>query len=347
MRPSAHRRGPRTASAVFLAAVAALAAPVLAGPEIALDVDRLERTIELDTGIFHEPRPGPPLDASVPISGSCVLHPDELCVGGPGIRKLLRFDVMVHNVGDADLVVGDPEQLPDLYTFSACHGHYHFVQASTYELLDGDGALVAAGRKQGFCIEDTVPSTPGTGGRRRYDCTNQGISVGFADLYPAFLDCQWIDVTDVPAGDYRLHVVWNPAGLLPDGRVDDNVASIPLTIPPAPEAPPLVRAIRAPVSTTRAVAGRPLTIAWTASDDRGIATLEIWFSGDDGATWTRLVGDVPGTRTSWTWQVPPHVASPAARIRVVARDFSVEAGERTSQRFTIVRPSGRMPTLLR
>ena len=64
---------------------------------------------------------------------------------GRGIRKLLRFDVLVHNRGDADMVLGNPYDHPELFTFSPCHGHYHFTDASIYELLDGAGNVTGTG----------------------------------------------------------------------------------------------------------------------------------------------------------------------------------------------------------
>ena len=42
-------------------------------------------------------------------------------------------------------------------------------------------------------------------------CSDQGIQAGWADVYGAHLDCQWIDVTDVPAGIYTLEIEVNPA----------------------------------------------------------------------------------------------------------------------------------------
>ena len=44
------------------------------------------------------------------------------------------------------------------------------------------------------------------GGSFQYGCGNMGISSGCGDIYDASLDCQWIDVTNVPAGDYTLVV---------------------------------------------------------------------------------------------------------------------------------------------
>src|SRR5262249_30772535 len=43
----------------------------------------------------------------------------------PGAHRVLRFDFLSHNAGDADLVVGSPAARPDLFVWSAAHGHYH------------------------------------------------------------------------------------------------------------------------------------------------------------------------------------------------------------------------------
>jgi hypothetical protein len=57
----------------------------------------------------------------------------------------------------------------------------------------------------------------------QYGCSNMGISSGCYDVYGAGTQCQWIDVTDVPDGDYRLAVIVN-AQHLPDalGRHEIN-----------------------------------------------------------------------------------------------------------------------------
>ena len=348
----------------FLAAVLGGQTRVAAaGPELQLDPQALRETIRITVDGFSYPVLAPPyrrpiirphaggssvdgggsIEEPEASSGFCALDPDEACVGGSGLRRLLRFDVLVHNRGDADMVLGNPYAHPELYMFSKCHGHYHFKDASTYELLDADGTVVVTGRKQGFCMMDSVPSEPGTTPVKRYDCNYQGISKGMADLYDANRDCQWVDITDVPPGRYALRVVWDPLEQLADGSRDDNEVVTPVVIPPPGDAPPRVLSIVAPQPGQRLSPGLPTRISWTASDDVGLGSEEVWLSLDGGATWKQLVGDVPPSRSYWNWNVPTDISSDDARIRVVARDKSAQRGELASGRFSIQR----MPSPLR
>ena len=72
-------------------------------------------------------------------------------------------------------------------------------------------------------------------GPAKYTCSNQGISVGWSDVYDASLDCQWIDVTGVAPGQYLLRVTINggPNGahVFAESDYTDNVATVPVTIP--------------------------------------------------------------------------------------------------------------------
>src|SRR6185436_7880210 len=80
---------------------------------------------------------------------------EEGVVGGPGVRRVLRFDTVVLNSGDGDLIVGDRSDPDNPYAewfeFAPCHGHFHIRDFSVYELLDETGMLVVAGHNQGFC----------------------------------------------------------------------------------------------------------------------------------------------------------------------------------------------------
>ena len=40
-----------------------------------------------------------------------------------GKHRILKFDFLSKNVGDTDLVIGDPKSHPSWYQYSAAHGH--------------------------------------------------------------------------------------------------------------------------------------------------------------------------------------------------------------------------------
>ena len=71
----------------------------------------------------------------------------------------------------------------------------------------------------------------------RYHCMDQGISMGWTDIYEAELDCQWIDITDVEPGDYTLHIEVNyprakeGTPTLVERDYDNNVLEVGVTIP--------------------------------------------------------------------------------------------------------------------
>ena len=65
----------------------------------------------------------------------------------------------------------------------------------------------------------------------RYRCGTgyQGISRNCGDLYGRHLDCQWIDVTDVPPGTYELRQHVNPYGLSRESDYLNNIISCDIT----------------------------------------------------------------------------------------------------------------------
>ena len=162
----------------------------------------------------------------------------EQVVGGPGYRRLLRFDTVLMNRGDGDLVVGDRRDPNNPYApyfvFHQCHGHYHIKYFSIYELLTPDRRVVVAGTKQGFCFEDSFKYLDG-GKSHGYDCGYQGISSGWGDWYYKQLVGQWIDITGVPEGDYVVRVSINTGQYSPifdegENRYP-NVIEVPVRIP--------------------------------------------------------------------------------------------------------------------
>ena len=160
--------------------------------------------------------------------GDCAIT--EGCVGAAGTRKLLRFAVAVPNLGTGDLILGKPQDNPALFEFSPCHNHFHFTGFARYELRDAGNSTVLLGRKQSFCIQDSQRVTPGAP-THSYNCNNQGISVGWEDIYDATIACQFLDITAVPAGNYTLVVTVNPDQTLTETDLTNNVATAPVTIP--------------------------------------------------------------------------------------------------------------------
>lgn len=154
----------------------------------------------------------------------------------PGRRRLLRFNAHIQNRGTSDLVIGSPthDVNSTFFTWNACHKHFHMPDLLDVSVQTKEGVRVGFGMKIGFCTEDYMldefnPIPPI--GRARYDCAHQGISVGWRDAYNAGLDCQWVDVTGVPAGDYNLVMNVNPRRIHHELSYDNNEALVPVTIP--------------------------------------------------------------------------------------------------------------------
>jgi hypothetical protein len=173
-------------------------------PDLTVDPKRFVSQMEIIDRFF---------DAS-----SCELG--EGSVGGTGYRRLLRFDTVLINGGDGDLVVGSPTDPTNPYHsvffYSACHNHYHIKDFSNYQLLRLDRTVAAQGHKQAFCLEDLLKYT-NDNKSSGYNCAFQGITTGWADWYFKQLSGQWIDITGVPEGDYIVHVEINFAHTFPEG----------------------------------------------------------------------------------------------------------------------------------
>ena len=160
-----------------------------------------------------------------------------------GSRRLLRFDLLTPNIGAADLYLGAPTAAgrpSAMFEFGTCHNHWHLRGYADYRLFDEADHEVGRGHKQSFCLLDSgrymsmgtdLPATS------HYNCGNQGIHAGWYDAYGRSLDCQYVDITDVPAGTYRLRAQINAEHVVAESRYDDNEASLTVVIPPRPLGP--------------------------------------------------------------------------------------------------------------
>lgn len=187
-------------------------------PDLTVDPQRFTSQMEIVDRLFE--------------AGTCAI--EEGAVGGTGYRRILRFDTVVMNGGDGDLIVGDRSDPLNPYAayfvFAPCHGHYHIRDFSVYELLDTSGTTVVAGHKQGFCFEDSFKYF---GNRSNgYSCAYQGITSGWGDWYYKQLTGQWIDITGVPEGDYIVRVTVNLIGIFDEGENRyPNVVETPIHVP--------------------------------------------------------------------------------------------------------------------
>jgi hypothetical protein len=131
---------------------------------------------------------------------------EEGCMNGYGNRTVLAFDTHIKNIGTMDYYVGNPNDNPSQFSFGNCHGHAHYEGYADYILYTPDGASIPIGHKNGFCVMDLECND---GGTPAYGCGNMGISRQCGDIYTNYLDCQWIDITDVDSGQYILAVKVN------------------------------------------------------------------------------------------------------------------------------------------
>jgi hypothetical protein len=160
----------------------------------------------------------------------------EKCVGGTGVRNLLRFTASSTNQGQAAFVPPPPKNNPQMFEWGTCHQHYHFKSFMEYRLLNTAGVPVnQKGYKAAFCMEDTRRELDGADVPclKQHDCGTQGISRGWADSYGWSLDCSWIDVTGIAAGSYVLRVTVNPERRIAEASYTNNEVCVRVNIPAA------------------------------------------------------------------------------------------------------------------
>src|SRR5205807_6671107 len=137
-------------------------------PDLTVDPKRFVSQMEIVDRFF---------DAS-----SCEIA--EGSVGGTGYRRLLRFDTVLINGGDGDLVVGSPTDpnnpYHSVFIYSPCHMHYHISGFSDYKLLNLDRTIAAVGHNQAFRLEDMLKYTSDTRPTGKA-CASQGLTPAGAD----------------------------------------------------------------------------------------------------------------------------------------------------------------------
>jgi hypothetical protein len=146
----------------------------------------------------------------------------------------MRFDLQCLNIGDKDLVIGNPKDRPDVFVEHPEIGGYWFKEKFYTWKLKNDAGIEKHGHKVAFCLMDFGP-------QQKFTCEYQGISAGGHDMYRGGLPCQFIEIDGVPDGKYMFEATANAYSvkvaksgtgniLFEEDNYDDNTVSVQLEI---------------------------------------------------------------------------------------------------------------------
>ncbi len=117
------------------------------------------------------------------------------------------------------------------------HDHIHFEEFAQYRLREilpggGVGDVIAAGEKVSFCLLDVDRyDNSGPAAPVYVSCgQQQGISVGWADVYDRGLPGQSIDITNIADGRYWLEVEVDPSNRLMETDETNNIVRIEIDL---------------------------------------------------------------------------------------------------------------------
>ncbi|PXY18587.1 hypothetical protein BA062_35025 [Prauserella flavalba] len=124
------------------------------------------------------------------------------------------------------------------------HGHWHVRDLESYELVRLDnGVKVGTSSKGGFCFFDTtayrlsLPGAPQSPVHSASGCgvessltVSMGLSVGWGDRYPWTLPDQYIDITNLSNGQYRLIATADPRGTFVESDHGNNATWVDISL---------------------------------------------------------------------------------------------------------------------
>jgi Lysyl oxidase len=138
------------------------------------------------------------------------------------------------------------EDAKQRYATGDGHHHWHVIGMERYELYPMTGPFDSGevvGAKTGYCFFDGIRADSTPPGARPYPyysffgCgdtdsqhTHVGLSVGWGDIYQYNFAGQYIDVTNVPTGDYLLCVGADPNNDFRETRDGNNQAWAKVTL---------------------------------------------------------------------------------------------------------------------
>ena len=150
---------------------------------------------------------------------------------------------------DRTIVSADGSTPVVRYESADGHRHWHLHNAARYSLWNAAGtAEVAPSSKVGFCLTDSYNATTNEswpGGVYHDTCganlaladrptastIQMGLSAGWQDIYGRDLWYQWVDISHVPPGHYRLAGEVDPDALIAESDETNAIADRPITVP--------------------------------------------------------------------------------------------------------------------
>jgi lysyl oxidase len=216
------------------------------------------------------------------------------------------------------------------YPGSVSHRHWHYKAFVRYQLRStSDLSVVRPDNKAGFCLSDPTYATDFCGSLKPWALTvDEGIGSGTSDYYNPNLEGQYIDVTDVPPGDYWL-VHWvNSQKEICETDYTNNVAAVRIALWPngygvAPyftltgasePFPPLYDDLTPPVDC-----GQASTPAWIPPDlvQKKPTELAVTLAGGDGEQEPPSASTPPVTQQPGSSPSAPTLSERLARRYVV------------------------------
>jgi hypothetical protein len=113
------------------------------------------------------------------------------------------------------------------------HNHWHVRALQLFELVSAANGNRHKGAKTGFCFYDntkwdlSLPGAPQSPyyshcGSRSSLAVTMNLSVGWGDEYPYNIAFQYVDITTVPSGNYRLEVTADPSNHFIESNNSNN-----------------------------------------------------------------------------------------------------------------------------
>ena len=159
-------------------------------------------------------------------SGDATMDMDQVMYRWDGSRRLINTPAVARYSGDG-------------------HDHWHVQGVVTYEAWkESEPLLMRRGAKAGFCFFDTTAWALTLRGARRSPYYQEewcgtrssmtsrvGVSVGWGDRYPWSFAYQWIDITGLPGGTYRVRATVDIQNFYDERVETDNCVWTRIRIP--------------------------------------------------------------------------------------------------------------------